>query len=97
VPTARHWCQYDRDRADAALLRRAAGWLREHPDRPGYAGLTNDRDAHALAVLLDILATTLPHLDSGVRWQALESCRVLLGETMADPVRRRTRRHTRRR
>jgi APA family basic amino acid/polyamine antiporter len=26
--------EYDRDRADADLLRRAAAWLRENPDRP---------------------------------------------------------------
>jgi Amino acid permease len=34
--------EYDRDRADADLLRRAAAWLRENPDRAGYAGLSHD-------------------------------------------------------
>jgi hypothetical protein len=37
--------QDDRDGADAALPRRAAAWLPEHPDRIGYAGLTHDHTA----------------------------------------------------
>ena len=41
--------------------------------------------------LLDIVAAELPHLDSGVRWQVVESCRVLLGEQVASPAIRRTR------
>jgi hypothetical protein len=92
VPTARQWRQYDRDRADAELIHRAALCLREDPGRARYAGLSCDQDAHALAALLEILATELPHVNAGVRWQTLESCRVLLGETMASPHRRRTRR-----
>jgi deferrochelatase/peroxidase EfeB len=42
VSTAGQWRQHDRDRdrADAELLRRAAAWVREHPDRAGYAGLS---------------------------------------------------------
>jgi hypothetical protein len=92
VPTSRQWRQHDRDCADADLLRRAAAWLREHPDRAGYAGLSNDVTAHAAAALLDILAAALPDLDSAVRWQAVEACRVVLGQTMAAPQRRRTHR-----
>jgi hypothetical protein len=30
--------------------------------------------------LLDVLAAELPRIDSGVRRQVIESCRVLLGE-----------------
>jgi hypothetical protein len=93
VRTARQWRQYDRDRADAQLLHRAAAWLRDHPDRAGYAGVSDNGTAAALAALLDILAAGITHLDAGVRWQALEGARVVLGETMADPDRRRTRRH----
>ena len=92
MPTARQWRQYDRDRADATVLRRAATFLREDPGRGRYAGLSCDEDAAALAALLDVLAAGIAHLDPGVRWQAVESCRVLLGETMTDPHRRRTRR-----
>jgi hypothetical protein len=92
MPTARDWRQRDIDRADADLIRRTAAWLREGPDRVRHAGLANHADARALAALLDVLAAELPYLDSAVRWQTLESCRVALGETMADPGRRRTRR-----
>ncbi len=92
MPTAREWRQHDRDRADAALIRRTAAWLRDDPARARHASLARDDDAHALAALLDVLAVELPHLDSAVRRQTLESCRVALGETMADPGRRRTRR-----
>jgi hypothetical protein len=92
VPTARQWAQYDRDTADATVLRRAATFLREDPARVHYAGLSCDEDALALAALLDVLAVDIAHLDSGVRWQAIESCRLGLGETMANPSIRRTRR-----
>jgi hypothetical protein len=92
MPTAREWRQRDLDRADAELIGRAAIWLRDNPDRAGYAGLARDGDAHALAVLLDVLAAELPYLDSAVRWQTVEACHVLLGEPMADPHKRRTRR-----
>jgi hypothetical protein len=74
------------------LIRRAATWLRDDPDRARHAGLAGDEDVYALAVLLDVLAAELPNLDSAVRWQTVESCRVALGETMADPHKRRTRR-----
>jgi len=92
VPTVRQRRQYDRDRADAELIRRAATWLREDPKRAQHAGLSHDEDAHALAALLEIIATGIASLDSGVRRQAVESCRVLLGEPMAAPSIRRTRR-----
>jgi hypothetical protein len=74
------------------VLRRAATFLREDPDRAHYAGLACDEDAAALAVLLDVLATQIAHLDSGVRRQAVESSRIVPGETMADPGIRRIRR-----
>lgn len=92
VPAAGQWRHHDRDRADADLLRRTAAWLREHPDRAGRAGLSDDTTARAVAALLDILAGAVPDLDAGVRRQAVEACRVVLGQPMADPVRRRTRR-----
>jgi hypothetical protein len=92
VPTAREWRQYDRDRADAELIRRAVSWLREDPRRAQYAGLNREQDANALAALLEILATGVACLNSAVRWQTIESCQVLLGETMAAPSIRRTRR-----
>ena len=92
VPTAKEWAQYDRDRADAAVLHRASTFLREDPARAHYAGLSCHEDATALAALLDILAAEIAHLDPAVRRQAVESCRVLLGETMANPRIRRTRR-----
>jgi hypothetical protein len=96
APTAeqqlgQEWRRIDRDRADAQVLRRAAAWLREGSGRAGHAGLQYDKDAHALAVLLDV-ADGIADLDSGVRWQAVESCRVLLGESMASPGIWRTRR-----
>ena len=92
VPTARQWRGYDRDEADALVLRRAACFLREDLRRGQYAGLSRDADVVALAALLDVLASDIGHLDAAVRWQTLESCRVLLGETMVDRHRRRTRR-----
>ena len=92
MPTVHQWRQYDRDHADADLLCRAATFLREDPHRGQYAGLSRDADAAAVAALLDVLATEITHLDPGVRWRAIESCRVLLGETMTDPHRRRSRR-----
>ena len=90
--TARQWRRYDWDRADAELIGRAATWLREDPERGRHAGLACDADAHALAALLDVLAAEIAHLDSAPRWQALEACRAVLRETMANPGIRRTRR-----
>lgn len=92
MPTAREWRQIDRDRTDQDLIRRAAAWLREDPERGRYAGLSHDEDAYALAALLDVIATGLGYVDSGVRRQTVESCRMLLGEQMASPAIRRTRR-----
>lgn len=92
MPTDREWRRIERDHADQQVLRRAAAWLRQDPGRAEYAGLSRDHDALALAELLDVLATALPDVDPGVRWQAVESCRQLLGEPMASPEIRRTRR-----
>lgn len=92
MPTEREWRQIDRDRADQDLVRRAAAWLREDPAMASYAGLSSDQDAAALAVLLDVIVAELSHVDAGVRWQVIESCRVLLSEPMASPTIRRTRR-----
>ena len=75
MPTEREWRRIERDRADQQILRRAAAWLRQDPARGEYAGLSEYEDAMALAELLDVLATALPDIDSGVRWQAVESCR----------------------
>jgi hypothetical protein len=58
------------------VLRRAATFLREQPDRLRYAGLACEEDAAALAVLLDILASEIAYPDSAVRRQAVESCPV---------------------
>ena len=91
APTAREWRQIDRDQADADLLRWTATWLQEDPCRALDAGLSHDEDAHALAALLKILATGIASIDSGIRRQAIESCRVLLGRTTAAPSIRRSR------
>ena len=81
VPASRQRRQYDRDHCDATVLRRTAAFLRENPSRGRYAGLSRDDDAVALAALLVVLAAEITHIDPGVRWQAVESCRVVLGET----------------
>jgi hypothetical protein len=91
VVSVRKWRQRAAGQADAELIRRTAGWLRDDPRRARYVGLTCDEDTRALAALLDLLATELPHLDPGVRSQVVESCRVVLGESMARPTTRRTR------
>jgi hypothetical protein len=74
-----------RDRSDQLLIHRAAAWLRDHPGQATHAGITSDSDARALAVVLDILADELPHLDADVRRQTVESCRVVLGEAVTEP------------
>jgi len=79
-------------RADRDLLERAARWLRDDAVRSGYAGLSHQHVAFALALILDELARHLPDLDQGVRWQAVQSSRVLLGEQLDSPAVRRTRR-----
>jgi hypothetical protein len=48
--------------------------------------------AEALAALLEVLGDGVAGLDAGVRWQAVQSARVLLGEPMESPTIRRTRR-----
>jgi hypothetical protein len=79
-------------RTDRELLERAARWLRHDAVRSGYAGLSHQHVAFALALILDELARHLPDLDQGVRWQAVQSSRVLLGEQLDSPAVRRTRR-----
>ena len=90
MPTDQERRRIERDRADQNILRRAAAWLRHDPNRTDVACL-NRNDALALAELLDVLATALPDVDSRVHWQAVESCRLLLGEPMASPAIHRTR------
>ena len=80
MASARRWSQRAADRADADLLRRTATWLREDPARAARAGLRCDEDTQALAALLDVLAGGLPDLAPGVRSEAVEACRQLLGE-----------------
>jgi hypothetical protein len=79
-------------RADRDLLARAAAWLRSEAIRAGYAGLTHQHVAFALALILDELVRHLPDLDEGVRRQAVQSSRILLGEQVDSPAIRRTRR-----
>ena len=78
-------------RAERELLGRAATWLRSEAIRSGYAGLTHQHVAFALALVLDELARHVGELDQAVRWQAVQSCRVLLGEQLDSPAIRRTR------
>ena len=78
-------------RTERELLERSARWLRSEAIRSAYAGLSHQHVAFALALLLDELARHLPHLDGQVRHQAVQSCRVLLGEQLDSPARRRTR------
>ncbi len=78
----------DVDRADRDLLRRAATLLRADANR---AGAVAQRDARALAALLDIVAAALPDLDPVIRRQAVQSCRLLLGEPAPQPSLRRPR------
>lgn len=73
------------DCSDQVLIRRAAAWLRDNPSQATHAGIDTDSDARALAVVLDILADELPHLDADVRRQTVESCRVVLGEAVTEP------------
>lgn len=66
------------DRADLALLRRTAGWLRGDPARARRAGLACDEDVEALAVLLDLLAPQIAQLDPVVRREVVKACRQAL-------------------
>jgi hypothetical protein len=70
----------DRDRDDRTPVRRAAAWLRDNPDQAGVLGIANATDARALAVVLDILAVEVPHLDADLRQQTVESCRSMLAD-----------------
>ena len=92
MPSEREWRRIDGERADVELAHRAASWLRDDPRCLVTAGLQHDHVAHALADLVDALAAAVPGLNLAVRWQLGESARTVLGETMASPAIRRTRR-----
>jgi hypothetical protein len=92
MPSQREWRERDAARADQQLFDRAADWLRDDPKRRRVAGPWADRVGHALADLVDALGDDVAGLDEAVGWQTRESCRVLLGEQMAAPTTRRTRR-----
>jgi hypothetical protein len=66
-------------RADVALVRRTAAWLRADPERARRAGLACDADVAVLAALLDLLAAELPYVDAEVRREVVEACRQALG------------------
>jgi hypothetical protein len=78
------------------FVRQLAGVLVEQLERSHTATegrrACSDWVGHALADLLDALGDDVAGLDEAVRWQARESCRVLLGEQMASATTRRTRR-----
>ena len=67
-------------RAEVALIRRTAAWLRDDPGRARRAGVACEEDAVALAVLLDLLVPQVPHLDPGVRRTVVEACEELRPE-----------------
>ena len=92
MPSQRERRERDAAQADQQLYERAAAWLRDDIGRRRTAGLWQDRMGHALADLLAALGEDPAKLDEAVRWQARESCRVLLGEAMHSPGTRRTRR-----
>jgi hypothetical protein len=92
LPGERERRRIEAIRADQELLRRSAAWLRSAAIQCGYAGLQHQHVAFGHTLILDELAAHLPELPEGVRWQAVESCRVMLGEPMAAPTIRRTRR-----
>lgn len=78
-------------RADRNIIERAAARLRSDAIRSGYAGLQHQHIAFGLALLLDEIARHVGDLDRAVRWQAVQSCRLLLGEQVESPEIRRTR------
>ncbi|HXV94029.1 MAG TPA: hypothetical protein VD813_12065 [Pseudonocardia sp.] len=82
----------DAVRRDRELMDRAAAFLRHETIRSSYAGLQHRHVAFALASILDVLSRHLPDLDDGVRRQAVQSCRDLLGEQVDMPATRRSRR-----
>jgi hypothetical protein len=67
-------------RADRSVIERAATRLRSEAIRSGYAGLQHQHIAFALALILDELGRHLADIDRAVRWQTVQSCRLLLGE-----------------
>jgi len=67
-------------RADRSVIERAATRLRSGAIRSGYAGLQHQHIAFALALILDELGRHLADIDRAVRWQTVQSCRLLLGE-----------------
>ena len=71
------WCIADR--ADVAVVRRTAVWLRDDPGRARRAGVACDEDVAALAALLELLATQLPYLDAAVRREVVDACREVTG------------------
>jgi hypothetical protein len=79
--------QPDRDPADRALIRRAAAWLRDNPDQATGLGVASATDARALAVVLDILAAELPHLDADLRRHTIQGCQGMLGGNDRRPPR----------
>jgi hypothetical protein len=79
-------------RADRDIIERAAARLRSDAIHSGYAGLQHKHIAFGLALILDELARHVADLDKAVRWQAVQSCRLLLGEQLDSPDIRRTRR-----
>jgi hypothetical protein len=76
VPMHRAWRTR---RADADLLRRVAIRLRDDPGCARHVGVACPEDGLALAALLDLLATELPHVDPAVRRTVVESCGRLVG------------------
>ena len=76
VPMHRAWRAR---RADADLLRRVATRLRDDPGCARHVGVACPEDGLALAALLDLLATELPHVDPAIRRSAVESCGRLVG------------------
>ena len=74
--------EYDRsgieaDRADRALIQRAAEQLRQGAIRAGYAGIPGQHFAFALALVLDELALHLRDLDAELRTRVLAGARML--------------------
>jgi hypothetical protein len=65
--------------ADREVLERAAARLRSGAIQAGYAGFRHKQVAFGLALILEELARHLPDLDDTVRYQALRTCRRLLG------------------
>ena len=72
-------------RADRSVIERAAARLRSDAIRSSYAGLQHQHIAFGLALVLDELARHLADLDGAVRWQAVQSCRLLAGEQIDPP------------